>query len=72
MSAKTDNNNKCYCNISDDPKDLIRRFLVVEPSERIELKDSLEHPFFNTVVSFLSSDSSFKYIFIFFSIQSNS
>lgn len=35
----------------EDPKDLIRRFLMVEPNERIGLDDALQHPFFNTVVS---------------------
>ncbi|XP_012552339.1 phosphorylase b kinase gamma catalytic chain, skeletal muscle/heart isoform isoform X2 [Bombyx mandarina] len=38
-----------WVDISDDPKDLIRRFLVVEPSNRIDLMDALNHPFFNTV-----------------------
>ncbi|XP_041972525.1 phosphorylase b kinase gamma catalytic chain, skeletal muscle/heart isoform isoform X4 [Aricia agestis] len=36
-----------WADISDDPKNLIRRFLVVEPSERIHLDDALSHPFFN-------------------------
>ncbi|KPI96008.1 Phosphorylase b kinase gamma catalytic chain, testis/liver isoform [Papilio xuthus] len=42
-----------WADISDDPKDLIRRLLVVEPSERIDVHESLMHPFFNTVVSAL-------------------
>ncbi|XP_046964014.1 phosphorylase b kinase gamma catalytic chain, liver/testis isoform isoform X2 [Vanessa cardui] len=38
-----------WADISEDPKDLIRRFLVVEPSERIDIEDALLHPFFHTV-----------------------
>ncbi|XP_013146194.1 PREDICTED: phosphorylase b kinase gamma catalytic chain, liver/testis isoform isoform X2 [Papilio polytes] len=38
-----------WADISEDPKDLIRRLLVVEPSERIDVHESLMHPFFNTV-----------------------
>ncbi|XP_045771219.1 phosphorylase b kinase gamma catalytic chain, skeletal muscle/heart isoform isoform X2 [Maniola jurtina] len=38
-----------WADISEDPKNLIRRFLVVDPSERIEIDDALMHPFFNTV-----------------------
>ncbi|VVC96401.1 unnamed protein product [Leptidea sinapis] len=32
----------------EDPKDLIRRFLVVDPMERIKISDALGHPFFHT------------------------
>ncbi|XP_052738711.1 phosphorylase b kinase gamma catalytic chain, skeletal muscle/heart isoform isoform X3 [Bicyclus anynana] len=39
-----------WVDISEDPKNLIRRFLVVDPSERIEIDDALLHPFFNTVL----------------------
>ncbi|XP_050353536.1 phosphorylase b kinase gamma catalytic chain, skeletal muscle/heart isoform isoform X2 [Nymphalis io] len=38
-----------WADISEDPKDLIRRFLVVEPSERIDIEDALIHSFFHTV-----------------------
>ncbi|XP_060806724.1 phosphorylase b kinase gamma catalytic chain, liver/testis isoform isoform X2 [Amyelois transitella] len=38
-----------WADISEDPKDLIRRLLVVEPSERIGIQDALNHSFFNTV-----------------------
>ncbi|XP_026489090.1 phosphorylase b kinase gamma catalytic chain, liver/testis isoform isoform X2 [Vanessa tameamea] len=38
-----------WADISEDPKDLIRRFLVVEPSERIDIEDALLHSFFHTV-----------------------
>ncbi|XP_022831779.1 phosphorylase b kinase gamma catalytic chain, liver/testis isoform isoform X2 [Spodoptera litura] len=38
-----------WADISDDPKDLIRRLLVVEPSERLGIIDALNHPFFNTM-----------------------
>lgn len=37
--------------ISEDPKDLIRKCLVVDPSKRITVTEALKHPFFNTVVS---------------------
>ncbi|KAM3959475.1 phosphorylase kinase gamma isoform 2-T2 [Aphomia sociella] len=38
-----------WADISDDPKELIRRFLMVDPNERIALDDALNHSFFNTV-----------------------
>lgn len=36
---------------AEDPKDLIRKCLVVDPSKRITVTEALKHPFFNTVVS---------------------
>lgn len=39
----------CVC--AEDPKDLIRKCLVVEPENRITVKEALKHPFFNTTVS---------------------
>ncbi|XP_073948587.1 phosphorylase kinase gamma isoform X1 [Choristoneura fumiferana] len=39
-----------WADISDDPKDLIRRFLMVEPSQRLPIEDALNHSFFNTVL----------------------
>ncbi|XP_026333090.1 phosphorylase b kinase gamma catalytic chain, liver/testis isoform isoform X2 [Hyposmocoma kahamanoa] len=38
-----------WADISEDPKELIRRFLMVDPNERINLDEALQHPFFNTV-----------------------
>nr|CAH7723434.1 unnamed protein product [Callosobruchus chinensis] len=35
--------------ISEEPKDLIRRLLVVDPKKRISITDALSHPFFQTV-----------------------
>lgn len=35
----------------EDPKDLIRKCLVVDPEKRITVTECLKHPFFNTVVS---------------------
>ena len=35
----------------EDPKDLIRKCLVVDPEKRITVRECLKHPFFNTVVS---------------------
>jgi len=37
----------------EDPKDLIRKCLVVDPDKRITVSEALRHPFFNTVVSTL-------------------
>ncbi|KAJ8958060.1 hypothetical protein NQ318_002072 [Aromia moschata] len=38
-----------WADISEAPKDLIRRLLVVDPKQRISLEDALSHPFFQTV-----------------------
>ncbi|CAH0758805.1 unnamed protein product [Diatraea saccharalis] len=38
-----------WVDISEDPKDLIRRLLVVDPNERIGIQDALNHSFFNTL-----------------------
>ncbi|XP_029721055.1 phosphorylase b kinase gamma catalytic chain, skeletal muscle/heart isoform isoform X3 [Aedes albopictus] len=39
-----------WADISEDPKDLIRKCLVVDPSKRITVTEALKHPFFNTVL----------------------
>ncbi|XP_055544632.1 phosphorylase b kinase gamma catalytic chain, skeletal muscle/heart isoform isoform X4 [Wyeomyia smithii] len=39
-----------WADISEDPKDLIRKCLVVDPTKRITVTDALKHPFFNTVL----------------------
>lgn len=39
-----------WADISEDPKDLIRKCLVVDPSKRITVIEALKHPFFNTVL----------------------
>nr|AAA64560.1 phosphorylase kinase gamma [Drosophila melanogaster] len=39
-----------WADISEDPKDLIRKCLVVDPSQRITVKEVLRHPFFNQMV----------------------
>ncbi|XP_052869727.1 phosphorylase b kinase gamma catalytic chain, liver/testis isoform isoform X2 [Anopheles cruzii] len=39
-----------WADISEDPKDLIRRCLVVDPAKRITVTEALKHPFFNTVL----------------------
>ncbi|KAL0818111.1 hypothetical protein ABMA28_008638 [Loxostege sticticalis] len=39
-----------WADISDDPKDLIRRLLVVDPHERIDVAEALNHAFFHTVL----------------------
>lgn len=37
--------------IVEEPKDLIRKCLVVDPSKRINVQDVLKHQFFNQMVS---------------------
>lgn len=39
-----------WSDISEDPKDLIRKCLVVDPEKRINVRECLKHPFFNTVL----------------------
>jgi phosphorylase kinase gamma subunit len=39
-----------WADISEDPKDLIRKCLVVDPAKRITVRECLKHPFFNTVL----------------------
>ncbi|XP_076231015.1 phosphorylase kinase gamma isoform X2 [Calliopsis andreniformis] len=38
-----------WADITEAPKDLIRKLLVVDPRKRISIKDALEHSFFHTV-----------------------
>ncbi|XP_023012600.1 phosphorylase kinase gamma isoform X2 [Leptinotarsa decemlineata] len=38
-----------WADISESPKDLIRKMLVVDPKKRISLEKALAHPFFQTV-----------------------
>ncbi|CAH1996541.1 unnamed protein product [Acanthoscelides obtectus] len=38
-----------WSDISEEPKDLIRRLLVVDPKKRISISEALTHPFFQTV-----------------------
>ncbi|XP_011696559.1 PREDICTED: phosphorylase b kinase gamma catalytic chain, liver/testis isoform isoform X4 [Wasmannia auropunctata] len=39
-----------WADITEAPKDLIRKLLVVDPKRRISIKDALEHSFFHTVL----------------------
>ncbi|XP_026848375.1 phosphorylase b kinase gamma catalytic chain, skeletal muscle/heart isoform isoform X2 [Drosophila persimilis] len=39
-----------WADISEDPKDLIRKCLVVDPAQRITVTEVLRHPFFNQMV----------------------
>ncbi|CAG9861834.1 unnamed protein product [Phyllotreta striolata] len=39
-----------WADISEAPKDLIRKLLVVDPKKRIGIKEALAHPFFHTVL----------------------
>ncbi|XP_043481502.1 phosphorylase b kinase gamma catalytic chain, skeletal muscle/heart isoform isoform X2 [Leptopilina heterotoma] len=38
-----------WADITDAPKDLIRKLLVVDPKKRITIKEALDHSFFHTV-----------------------
>ncbi|XP_031837694.1 phosphorylase kinase gamma isoform X2 [Nomia melanderi] len=38
-----------WADITEAPKDLIRKLLVVEPKKRISIKEALDHSFFHTV-----------------------
>ncbi|GLH09890.1 Cyclin-dependent kinase 5 homolog [Gryllus bimaculatus] len=38
-----------WADITEPPKDLIRRLLVVDPKQRITIKEALEHPFFQVL-----------------------
>ncbi|XP_037918673.1 phosphorylase b kinase gamma catalytic chain, skeletal muscle/heart isoform isoform X5 [Hermetia illucens] len=40
-----------WADISEDPKDLIRKCLVVDPEKRITVSEALRHPFFQTMVN---------------------
>ncbi|XP_075154873.1 phosphorylase kinase gamma isoform X3 [Haematobia irritans] len=39
-----------WADISEDPKDLIRKCLVVDPAQRIKVHEVLQHPFFNQML----------------------
>lgn len=39
-----------WADISEQPKDLIRRLLVVEPGQRLTATEALHHPFFQLMV----------------------
>ncbi|KAE8746938.1 hypothetical protein FOCC_FOCC006358 [Frankliniella occidentalis] len=39
-----------WADISEPPKDLIRKLLVVDPKKRITIDEALEHPFFNIML----------------------
>ncbi|XP_057339961.1 phosphorylase b kinase gamma catalytic chain, skeletal muscle/heart isoform isoform X2 [Microplitis mediator] len=38
-----------WADITDTPKDLIRKLLVVDPNKRATIREALDHPFFHTV-----------------------
>lgn len=44
-----------WADITDTPKDLIRKLLVVDPTKRATIREALDHPFFHTVVSLQNS-----------------
>ncbi|XP_036339105.1 phosphorylase b kinase gamma catalytic chain, liver/testis isoform isoform X4 [Rhagoletis pomonella] len=44
-----------WADISEDPKDLIRKCLVVDPAKRITVKEILKHPYFNQMLRKQSS-----------------
>ncbi|XP_075219214.1 phosphorylase kinase gamma isoform X2 [Lycorma delicatula] len=39
-----------WADISEEPKDLIQKLLVVDPSQRLTVNDALEHPFFHLML----------------------
>ncbi|KAJ1524415.1 hypothetical protein ONE63_010914 [Megalurothrips usitatus] len=39
-----------WADISEPPKDLIRKLLVVDPKKRISIDEALDHPFFNIML----------------------
>ncbi|RZF32238.1 hypothetical protein LSTR_LSTR011510 [Laodelphax striatellus] len=39
-----------WADISEEPKDLIRKLLVVEPAQRLTVNEALEHPFFQLMM----------------------
>ncbi|XP_022186360.1 phosphorylase b kinase gamma catalytic chain, skeletal muscle/heart isoform isoform X2 [Nilaparvata lugens] len=39
-----------WADISEEPKDLIRKLLVVDPAQRLTVHDALEHPFFQLMM----------------------
>lgn len=39
-----------WADISEQPKDLIRRLLVVDPKQRLTATEALRHPFFQLMV----------------------
>jgi serine/threonine protein kinase len=51
----------------DSPKDLIRKLLVLDPSDRLTVNEALEHPFFNVKVSiyYLNKGKFLKLLFEF-------
>lgn len=56
-----------WADISEAPKDLIRRLLVVDPVKRITIDEALNHSFFQTVVGLIFF--SFKFLpWAFFSV----
>uniref|UniRef100_A0A1B6M6C1 phosphorylase kinase n=1 Tax=Graphocephala atropunctata TaxID=36148 RepID=A0A1B6M6C1_9HEMI len=39
-----------WSDITEEPKDLIRKLLVVDPAERLTVREALQHPFFQLVL----------------------
>lgn len=62
--------------VLDAPKDLITKLLVVDPKQRITIEGALNHPFFQTVVSFsyyyYNSNSTIQAHFDYFALVGNS
>lgn len=49
---------------AEDPKDLIRKCLVVEPEKRITVKEALAHPFFTTTVRYIFNSNSVRFFLL--------
>lgn len=54
MEAKFTFGSPEWDDVTDAPKDLIRRLLVVDPARRITVREALQHPFFHRVTDFPS------------------
>jgi len=51
MEAKFTFGSPEWDDVTDAPKDLIRRLLVVDPARRITVREALQHPFFHRVTA---------------------
>jgi len=54
MEAKFTFGSPEWDDVTDAPKDLIRRLLVLDPARRITVREALQHPFFHRVTDFPS------------------
>ena len=55
--------------ITDAPKDLIRRLLTTDPERRATVRDALHHPFFQIMVQLCIKDIFIFSLFLSFKLQ---